>query len=552
MNIYSHGRIIVAFFLAVFVMLVFSQADKKFVLDELDFPIVAKATSEKLKPIYYRGEGHEEHLGLYHPPLYIYMLGAHIKIFGFSENTVRSFGLFCTLITTLLTAILGSRISQLNPRLFIPIFVALYLSSPYTIANTTLPDIDQSILPPLFVLYLIFLFENKRDQILLVAFTVLLWTKLTTPLALIPFSLIYWYFQKQSISEIVSRGIRVFGGALLAFIISYSIYCELFDLPFFYTFDFLFHSFSKGSGATDFSQVVDRIFQNFGYSVGFLAWITYPFVFLFGISFVFNISKLKIDPNAPKILGLSCLTLFVTVFYCGLIAPFGGFFKYPFPVFELACLVISLTAVSCMRIDLRVNYYLVALIFISGFYLLFIQIQNSFDHKMIADFFEKKLLVDMVSFFLVLGITVLFLILSRRFSAIFVALMLGSIIGLGLGVSRTHSISPYPTKYNYGQLGFDDTVAYLKQRLQPDETIWSMKDIGFYTGDRYIESYSYYFDSEVEKKILSLAKKNIRYFVATKQIGEDQLDAYPLVLASLEKCCFLDKVFGNYYIYRKK
>lgn len=552
MNANRYSQIIVVFFVTMFVILVFSQADKKFVLDELDFPIVAKATSETLKPIYYRGEGQEEHLGLYHPPLYIYMLGAHIKAFGFSENTVRSFGLICTLITALLTAILGRRISQLSPWVFIPIFVALYLSNPYTIASTTLPDIDQSILPPLFVLYLIFLFDNKRERVLMTTFTVLLWTKLTTPLALIPFSLIYWYFQKQSISELALRGIRVFGGALLFFLVSYWIYCELFGLPFSYTFDFLLHSFSKGSGASGFTNIVDKIIQNFKYSTGFLASITYPFAVLFVISLILNVSKIKTDANASKIFGLGCLTVFVAVFYCGLIAPFGGFFKYPFPVFELACLVISLTAVSYVRDCSRFNNCLIALIFISGCCVFVLQVKYLGDHKMLAVFFEREFFVNIISASLGGGITLLFFVVSRKFSAIILSVMIGCVVGLGLGVSRFHSISPYPTKYNYGQLGFEETVEYLKQRLLPGEIIWSMKDIGFYSGNRYVESYSYYFDSDVEKKILSLSENNIRYFVATKQIGEDRLDAYPMVLASLEKCCLLDKSFGNYYIYRKK
>lgn len=552
MNIDRYGKLIVALFVALFVVLVFSQADKKFVLDELDFPIVAKATSESLKPIYYRGEGNEEHLGLYHPPLYIYMLGAHIKAFGFSENTVRSFGLVCTLITALLTAILGSRVSLSRSWVFLPIFVALYLSNPYTIANTTLPDIDQSILPPLMVLYLIYLFDNKRDRFLVTVFFILLWSKLTTPLALIPFSILYWYFQGKSISGAVLRGFRVFGIGALVFLLSYWVYCELTNLPFSYTFGFLLHSFSKGSGASEIANVLNKIIQNYSYSIGFVAWITYPFAFLFLVSLILNIYKYRSDADTEKVLALGLLTLFVTVFYCGLIAPFGGFFKYPFPVFELACLVVSLTVSPFIQIGNRVNLYAIGFGCLSAIVTLVLVIRYLGDHRVVANFIETAFVVNIAPFAIVFIVAVIFSFLSRNAAAIFLSIMLGCVIGLGVGVSRYQAVSVYPTKYNYGQLGFDDTVAYLKQNINPGEVVWAMKDIGYYSGNRYIESYSYYFDKDVRQKIIQLSETNVRYFIATRDVGEDRLDAYPMVLEALETCCSLEKKFGNYYVYRKR
>jgi hypothetical protein len=70
----------------VFIALIFAQAQKKFTLDELDFPVVAKATSETGRPVYFRGEATPQHLGLYHPPLYIYALAAQIKVLVFRKT----------------------------------------------------------------------------------------------------------------------------------------------------------------------------------------------------------------------------------------------------------------------------------------------------------------------------------------------------------------------------------------------------------------------------------------------------------------------------------
>jgi hypothetical protein len=128
----------------------------------------------------------------------------------------------------------------------------------------------------------------------------------------------------------------------------------------------------------------------------------------------------------------------------------------------------------------------------------------------------------------------------------------GVVIGVGAAISRYHAISPFPTKYSYGQRGMDQTISYLKERLQTGEVVWGMKDIGFYTGNRYEESYGYYFAKNSREKIRALRDSGIRYFVATKGIGEDRIDAYPDVLSALEECCYLDRQFGNFYIYKVK
>ena len=66
-------------------------------LDNMDFPAAAKQTAATGLPVYYRGEGNPTHLGLFHPPLYIYMLAFWINLVGFGEIQVRMFGYICVL-----------------------------------------------------------------------------------------------------------------------------------------------------------------------------------------------------------------------------------------------------------------------------------------------------------------------------------------------------------------------------------------------------------------------------------------------------------------------
>src|SRR6478752_1836898 len=82
------GLLSIAFFL----LLSANQAWKPLHLDNMDFPAVAKATAETGLPIYYRGEENPKHLGLYHPPLYIYSLAAWYRLFGPTPTATRMFG----------------------------------------------------------------------------------------------------------------------------------------------------------------------------------------------------------------------------------------------------------------------------------------------------------------------------------------------------------------------------------------------------------------------------------------------------------------------------
>ena len=95
-------RIFKNLIIILFLILAISQAGKKFVLDEIDFPIVAQATSQSGTPIYYRGEQNPQHIGIYHPPLYIYILAGFVKVFGYSETTIRTFGMICTMLSAYL------------------------------------------------------------------------------------------------------------------------------------------------------------------------------------------------------------------------------------------------------------------------------------------------------------------------------------------------------------------------------------------------------------------------------------------------------------------
>ena len=88
-------RLEVIIFAVVSFLVIFGvAASKPLHLDNMDFPAVAEAAAQSGVPIYYRGEQNSQHLGLFHPPLYIYLLALWFKILGVGTAQSRLFGVF--------------------------------------------------------------------------------------------------------------------------------------------------------------------------------------------------------------------------------------------------------------------------------------------------------------------------------------------------------------------------------------------------------------------------------------------------------------------------
>jgi hypothetical protein len=100
-------------------------------LDNLDFPVAARATAKTGEPIYYWGEKRRDYSGLYHPPACIRLLAAWCKSFGFGETQVRVFGMLCALLQGLVAlAILHVLFGPAVRSNLAPWFWAVFLLNP--------------------------------------------------------------------------------------------------------------------------------------------------------------------------------------------------------------------------------------------------------------------------------------------------------------------------------------------------------------------------------------------------------------------------------------
>lgn len=573
----------------VFVLLMFAQADKKFVLDAVDFPVLAKAISETGLPYHYRGETDPSSLGLWHPPLYAYGLAAFIKIFGFSENIVRAFGMCCTLISAFLCIFIYKAlftISTTEKYLFSIIFLTIFLWHPYTIANATVPDIDSTVLPVAILIFLYYLanFPNSEHSpeakwpfksvlTLGVFFAVSLWTKLTTPLVLIPAAFFVLYIRGWSLGKSagMSMTIATVGGAF--FIATYWFYCFLLKLPFDFVFRFLLFSFTKNaSSGGGLSVFLDGVIGHLSYARQFANAIGLTSLFAITLavgSLLFRKDRTKSDSIVLVFAGMAA---FVTLFYLSLTGAFGGFFKYPYAVFPLFVLVLARYMSKTLAIMPRYKGWLTSrfggaltpanmdvawIVLASGmavavcyFHNPVIRDASTYQDQPVA--YSMMFLVP-ISALLLAGLSVkkpVELFMRYGLSALLAMMVVSQ-----FWISRSQAVAPYPTTYHFGQMGLDETVSYLKNEAGTNETIWAMKDVGHYSGLKYIENYPLLFKplSDMERGIGDLVEvRKVRYFVVTKNIGQDRIDAYSDLKTALETCCSVNREFGNFVIYKAK
>lgn len=581
------GNVIV---ITLFVTLIFAQANKKFVLDEVDFPVLAKAISETGTPYHYRGETDPHSLGLWHPPLYAYSLAAFVKVFGFNENTVRAFGLCCTLLSAFLTMLIYGKLfpikGLINDRITL-IFFSLFLLHPYTIANATVPDIDSTVLP---VTILAFIFglvrmlaaKSENDQLLWsvkniillsMLFALNLWAKLTTPLVLIPIIFLIFLVKGWSLyrSVVTASLVAIIGG--LIFFVTYWLYCGLLNLPVDFTFRWLVSSFTKNSSSGGgVSALVSGVVSHLFYTKQYVNWLGLPFVFALTLSCCGLILQRERTENETVLLILAGFGLFVMAFYLSLTGAFGGFFKYPYTTFSILVVVVAHYAhnhlfLTQLSDDLvRVSFRDTTLKFGHQHTLFFLFAAVA----LLMSYYQLVLTKDIVivkdspvaftSIFSIIGVAVVISIITaiKKENLLLtygVIILLALMVSTQFGISRSQAIAVYPTKYHYGQIGLEETALYLKERLAPKEPIWSMKDIGHYANGTYIENYSsiYKTAAEITSTLQDVIKtKGVRYFVVTKGIGQDRVDAYAELRSALDMCCVFDQEFGNFVIYKAK
>jgi len=198
--------LLLAGLIALFAAVAAQGAWRPYLFDEANFLFQARATADTGIP--YANMGYmgdrgrvtsREQYGLWHPPLYAYLLGLNVKLFDGDERAVRGMGIGIMALTALAVYGLGRTITGAGGRGSAAglLAAALFVAGPLVVQSATIVDIDGTLLLLAMTTWaLLFLrWETTTDPRRLAALGVLLaialWAKATTPLALIGVVLVY-------------------------------------------------------------------------------------------------------------------------------------------------------------------------------------------------------------------------------------------------------------------------------------------------------------------------------------------------------------------------
>lgn len=563
------GWLAVVLFLIVFAM----GASKPLLLDNMDFPAVAQATAQTGVPVYYRGEQNPHHLGLYHPPLYIYLLAAWLKALGAGPAQARLFGAVCALaqgacVLLLLREIFGRAYAWSVA----PWFWLLFLLNAYTIQTAAIADIDSTIYGPLILLFLWTVVrlswrngEWRADRIAPVelvgaslALSACFWAKLTTIWLVLPFVFLLLLPRLSWLGAAKVTGTLSVAG-FGAFLASYWLYGHLTHLPIGYTFAFTWTSFrTRGAtGSAGMGGWFDDRWRNFRRMVPFMVtwtglapWLACLAAAGWGAWQSWRRKDHRLL-HATLILFLAVIS---NAYYCAQVMTYGASpFKYTFVYWGVVIIGVVMTVLPPGKASAfpPVRYvapWLALWAASAVFSLRFVK-----DRMLATMYGQDAIMWPWLVPAAVLCLGLLMRVRGRSAAGrglLAAGLALGGGVQMGMGVAQ--NTQDYSTTYDYGERGFADTVGYVRTHTAGDDVIVSMKDVGYAAQRRYFESYAAVYGNpgEMEQMRDLLRSGRARLAIFTEAHGQDQLVVNPPLRDWILRNCLLTAAFGDYRIYR--
>lgn len=496
-----------------FLALSVPQYGQPYVIDEAVFPYVANGIMKNGAPYFYNGEFGPNVLGLWHPPLYDYLLAAQVRIWGVSSFAVRSFGAICAIASFFLLTFALRRISPGVKQYGYVIMAALFLLNPLVISDALIPDIDGTlglVVVTLSIWVATFVSQATLSPRMIIGLfglaTLAVSTKFTLAAivaiivgcsALIAtterWRKVLWVVVTFAAGTAVSLGMLFALGAILKF-------------NALAPFDYLFGSLgSRAPGRSGLPGTIDTLVVGPGSNV---VWIGPALLLSAATSFVLVMIFKPQAVNRPLAGLLVVSSLLIVVAYSYISGSPFGFPKYTAIVVPGLALVTSLIAtVVAKRFPFEIRRTNRVRLILSVAYVLIV-VSGTVGIFIISHRFEKvqpravgELLVLALADFLCTAIaTALFVFaltssdLYRKTARLVLPVGVGLLAALILtpmmiqtSSSVVNLTSSYSTRYYYGERGMSEFLARAAKIIPRDAKIISPKDIGLQLNRRFYE-----------------------------------------------------------------
>jgi hypothetical protein len=230
-------------------------------IEENEWPPMAEAVIESGEPIVTADETHRVRfnedltidqspiIGAWHPPLYVYAIGASTVVFGTdSPHMLRAVGVAGLLAAALLLLLIAREVTTRWP-LIGGVAAILLLLHPYAIQGSVFLDIDTSVYAAaaLLTIWLAIRYAKREDPLewthilaLGGSLALVTWVKMPTTIVLVGVLVIWWLLSRRPFQRAIAEAASFVAVGAALFFSTYALWCLATGIAFSYTFDVTF------------------------------------------------------------------------------------------------------------------------------------------------------------------------------------------------------------------------------------------------------------------------------------------------------------------------
>ena len=435
---------------------------------------------------------------LWHPPLYLHLVALVFGLAGTGAAQARLIGLGCLLATILAIYLLSQAVFRDHAdRRPIGLLAAfLFAVNPLAIQGALVVDIDNTLLTPALLLTLLAVVRSlaagraTRDLALGALVAVLLWIKLTTPLALL-LALAIFLAARDGMGAALRRTGVVAGVGVAGFLVTWIAYTDAHGLPAAKPFEHLLGSL-VGAGPRGTLLTVAR---EAGLALARVAlWVSPFLLLLWGLSLGRRALDLASSRalEAEDLLHLTAAIILVAYLVVGRTT--FGFPRYDYPVLPLLAILGAASSLAAWRTaaprygrGLVATLVGAALVWLAGDPLL------STYSMVRARLVAGLALGDVIGRVLLQAVVLLltpFVIASigggggRRLARAALLPLAVATVSYSLALDAIQARADYLVRYGYGGVGTREVLAFLGREVAPEALILAPAELIYGIGNR--------------------------------------------------------------------
>lgn len=535
--------------------------NKPIVGEFIGFSQMARAIVETGRPLVRLNPDQVLYADTVHPPTYPYLLALAFKVLGERTRSAVLLNLACLGLSLVLLALITREVSP-HPGAVAAIASSLLLVHPFMIQGSLFTAIDTSILLPAMLAYswwflrAVDAMTPRRLGLLALLFGLALWTKFTTPLVL-PAATLGFYLLRGE----VRRGLRVSAvvaaGGVLFFLVTYYAVARWAGLT---PLGAVEIAWVQGSGEIG-KNLAGRLRDILPTVKTDLIWFTPPFLALAGLAFARRAREYARERRAAKIDFLLLTAALVYLAYT-LIIPSDGIPRWKIvmiPPLALAIGAMLAGGTERTTAGAPAGGWVLAAALVALYY--WAQPEMIASATLLSATSAPVRKVGLMLLYLLpvagaLGAGLLWRG-ARRLPGTSAAL-LAVFLGLALTTDARHALADGTHAFwGIGQRGFQETIAYLRERARRDEVIFAYYDVAHYARNpAYTDHVSVAGRQTVDVERLRqiMIRRRVAFWVF-----EDNplrwrrgLHASPEVAAFLQERWVLTARFGDFLVYENR